>query len=281
MSYSICNVLTEAGVASIRRWVPYALSEAELRNRLRNKMIRPTTIPQTLEDLQIEQAVCREALRLAFDHHKSLARGLKGVQTTRSVGEALSQETTGQTLVEMQRLDLVIGSGGVLSHAPRREQAAMMMLDSFQPEGITMLAVDSIFMMPQLGILSTVHPEAATQVFERDCLIRLGSAIAPVGTAREGEEIGTLSMGGETLPLRFGTLIHRPLPPGETQPVEVHPSRRFDVGAGRGHPVSGTVEGGVVGVLIDCRGRPLQLPDDQEARVTKLREWNMEVMSEE
>src|SRR5215218_2379192 len=100
MSYSICNVLTEAGVANIRRWVPFALSEAELRNRLRNKMIRPTTIPQTLQDLQIEQAVCREALRLAFDHHKSLARGLRGVQTTRTVGEALSQEVTGQTLVE-------------------------------------------------------------------------------------------------------------------------------------------------------------------------------------
>ena len=28
-----------------------------------------------------------------------------------------------------------------------------------------MLAVDSIFMMPQLGVLSTVEPQAATQVF--------------------------------------------------------------------------------------------------------------------
>jgi hypothetical protein len=199
------------------------------------------------------------------------------VQTVRSVGEALSQETTGQTLIAMQRLALLVGSGGVLSHAPRREQAALMLLDAYQPEGITMLAVDSIFMMPQLGILSTVHPEAATQVFERDCLIKLGSALAPVGVAREGEAIGTLALGDEVLTLRSGTLLRRALGPGETLPVEIRPARRFDAGAGPGRPVTGTVEGGVVGIMIDCRGRPLQLPADDQARVAKLREWGKAV----
>ena len=32
--------------------------------------------------------------------------------------------------------------------------------------------------------------------------------------------------------------------------------------------------GGVVGVIIDCRGRPLVLPEDREERVRKLTEWN-------
>src|SRR5262249_44394808 len=79
MSYSICNVLTEAKVENIRRWIPFDVGDADLRNQLRNKMIRPTTIPQRMRDLQIEQAVAREALRLVFDHHRSLARGLEGV----------------------------------------------------------------------------------------------------------------------------------------------------------------------------------------------------------
>ena len=65
MSYSICNVLKEAGIEDILRWIPFEIDEADLRNRLRNKMIRPTTIPQTLNELMIEQAVAREALRLA------------------------------------------------------------------------------------------------------------------------------------------------------------------------------------------------------------------------
>jgi uncharacterized protein (TIGR01319 family) len=44
MSYSISNVLTEAGVDNVMRWVPFAMDEKDLRNRIRNKMIRPTTV---------------------------------------------------------------------------------------------------------------------------------------------------------------------------------------------------------------------------------------------
>ena len=144
-------------------------------------MIRPTTIPQVLEELIIEGAIAREALRLAFDQHKQLAVELRGVQQQRTISEAFAQSETGATLVDMLSLDLIVGSGGVLSHAPRRNQAMLMMIDAFQPEGVTHLAVDSIFMMPQLGVLAQVNEAAATQVFERDCLIHLGTCIAPVG----------------------------------------------------------------------------------------------------
>ncbi|MCC6443346.1 MAG: glutamate mutase L [Armatimonadetes bacterium] len=273
MSYSICNVLTEAKIENIRRWLPFPSDEADLRNRLRNKMIRPTTIPQTLEDLLIEQAVAREALRLAFEHHKSLARGLKGVQQQRTIGDALDQKTTGETLVQMMELDMIVGSGGVLSHAPRREQAALMMLDAYQPEGVTLLAVDSIFMMPQLGILSTVHPQAATQVFERDCLIKLGTAIAPAGSAREGEIACALDWNGQKHDIPFGTLQVFPLGAGEKAEIAVMPSRGLDVGAGKGKPLMAEAEGGVVGLIVDARGRPLALPADDARRMALLRAW--------
>lgn len=273
MSYSICNVLVETGVANIRRWLPFEIDERELRNRLRNKMIRPTTIPQTLEDLYVEQAVAREALRLAFEHHKSLARGLKGIQQQRTIGDALTQEDTGKTLVNMMALDMLVGSGGVLSHAPRRAQAALMMLDAYQPEGVTMLTVDSIFMMPQLGVLSTIHPEAATEVFERDCLVILGTCIAPVGTTKDGDEVCTLHIGGETHRLHFGELRVFPLNEGEKIDVEIRPTRAFDVGAGRGKPLTLTAEGGVVGLVVDCRGRPLALPQRDSERIAKLQTW--------
>src|SRR5919201_171471 len=66
MSYSISNVLAEATLDNIMRWVPFSIEEQDLRNRIKNKMIRPTTIPQTQDELQIEQAIAREALRLAL-----------------------------------------------------------------------------------------------------------------------------------------------------------------------------------------------------------------------
>jgi len=274
MSYSIGNVLAEAGVRGISRWAPFEVNEADLRNSLRNKMIRPTTIPQTMRDLRIEQAVAREALRLAFEHHKTLARSLKGVQTVRTIGEIMDQQATGQTLVNMMALDMIIGSGGVLSHAPRRVESAYMMLDAYQPEGVTMLAVDSIFMMPQLGVLSTVHPEAAAQVFERDCLIKLGSVIAPVGKGKPGQIACSVTIDGETYDVPFGSLKLIPLGVGETKQALIKPAGKLDVGAGRGKQLSARVEGGVVGLIIDCRGRPLILPEDDQLRIAKLTEWH-------
>ncbi|MDW8050845.1 MAG: glutamate mutase L [Armatimonadota bacterium] len=273
MSYSICNVMIEAGIPNIYRWLPFDIEEYEVRNRLRNKMIRPTTIPQTYEDLLLEQAVAREALRLAFIHHKQLARGLKGIQQQRTIGEALEQTETGRTLVDMMKLNMIVGSGGVLSHAPKRAQAALMMMDAYQPEGVTMLAVDSIFMMPQLGVLSTVHPEAAAQVFDRDCLIRLGSCVAPVGQGKEGEPCLTIEFNGKSETFRYGELRVLPLGVGETIEAMLKPARGFDVGAGKGKPVEAILEGGVVGVIVDARGRPLQLPQDDTVRMRKLIEW--------
>lgn len=265
MSYSVCNVLAEAGTANVQRWLPFSLPDSELRNRLRNKMIRPTTIPQTKEDLMVEQALAREALRLALEHHKSLAVGLKGVQQVRTIGEALSQERTGETIIDLMQLDLIVGSGGVLSHAPDRAQAALMLLDAFQPQGVTELAVDSIFMMPQLGVLAQVVPEAAMQVFERDCLISLGTVVAPVGIARPGENVAVVSISGTGIEvsnesLRFGELRRYDLPEGRSASVRVEPTRGFDVGEGKGKFQELTARGGVVGLIIDCRGRPLQLP---------------------
>ena len=278
MSYSVSNVLAEAGLENVLRWVPFDIEIGDLRNRVKNKMIRPTTIPQTLQELILEQAIAREALRLAFEQHKQLAVELRGVQQQRTISEAFAQAESGQTLVNMLGLDMLVGSGGVLSHAPRRQQAMLMMIDAFQPEGITHLAVDSIFMMPQLGVLAQVNPEAATQVFERDCLIHLGTAVAPVGIANDGDECLTVQISGggmspvdENVP--FGELRRYLLPSGEKATLKLQPSRRFDLGAGNGNAVEAEVMGGIVGLVIDTRGRPLEIPTDSAERVAQLTKW--------
>lgn len=280
MSYSVSNVLAEAGLANIMRWVPFAIDEADLRNRIKNKMIRPTTIPQSLQELVIEQAISREALRLAFEQHKQLAVGLKGVQQERTISDTFEQTASGETLVRLDHLDLLVGSGGVLSHAPRRSQAALMLLDSFLPELVTELAVDSIFMAPQLGVLSTVHPVAARQVFEKDCLIHLGTAVAPVGAGKEGQTMLKVSLEmpdgkKEELSIPYGYLRLVPLADGATAKATLRPEKAFDVGEGKGRERNVTLRGGVVGLIFDCRGRrPFGLPDDRARRIAKLGEWN-------
>jgi uncharacterized protein (TIGR01319 family) len=279
MSYSVSNVLAQATVPNVLRWVPFDVEEADLRNRIKNKMIRPTTIPQTLEELMIEQAIARAALRLAFEDHKLLAVGLRGVQQERTISDTFEQTETGATVVDMMNLDILVGSGGVLSHAPRRVQAAAMLVDAFQPEGITQLAVDSIFMMPQLGVLAQVHPKAALEVFHKDCLIRLGTCVAPVGTAKDGEACVEVSLkmpdgGSETREVKAGEMAMIPLEAGQKASVTIKPGRKFDAGSGRGKEIRTEIGGGVAGVIIDGRGRPLGLPQDRGERVRKLGEWH-------
>ena len=50
-----------------------------------------------------------------------------------------------------------------------------------------------------------------------------------------------------------------PLPVGETAHVHLQPDRHFDLGAGGGVAVEKVVTGGVVGLVVDTRGRPLDL----------------------
>ncbi|MEP0814089.1 MAG: glutamate mutase L [bacterium] len=278
MSYSVSNVMAEAGFENVMRWVPFDIDELDLRNRIKNKMIRPTTIPQMLEELVIEHALAREALRLAFEQHKSLAVGLKGVQQARSISDAFSQEASGDTLIKMMDLNLLVGSGGVLSHAPRRNQSMLMLLDAFQPEGFTALAVDSIFMMPHLGVLSTVHERAAVEVFNRDCMIYLGTAIVPSGEAKPGEKCLSYRIKfpdgrEEAGDLPAGELLLFPLGVGEEAEVEAVPARNFDLGFGKGRAHKTKVLGGVVGLVLDTRGRPLVLPKDRAGQVAAILKW--------
>jgi len=278
MSYSVANVVAEAGLDNIRRWLPFACDEQSLRNQIKNKMIRPTTIPQTVADLQVEQAIAREALRLALDQHKQLAVGLKGVQQERSVSDAFAQTASGQSLIDMFALDFIVGSGGILSHAPRRVQAMIMMIDAYAPLGITQLAVDSIFMMPHLGVLSTVNEQAATEVFVKDCLVPLGTCVAPNGTGKAGERCFAyrLLLPGERVVedrILVGDIRLLPLEVKHEAGIELTPARGFDFGAGDGKKVTGKVKGGVVGLILDARGRPLSIAGDETARVQQLQRW--------
>ncbi|TRO47001.1 methylaspartate mutase, partial [Candidatus Bathyarchaeota archaeon] len=179
MSYSICNVLKETGLENIMRWLPFDIDSSDVRNRLRNKMIRPTTIPQTLQELVIEHAVAREALRLGLVHHRSIATTLKGVRGDVAFLRGITTQEIVESYIDMMQIDIVAGTGGLLSHAPRRVQSLMILNDAFLTEGVTMMFQDSVFMMPHLGVVSTVHRDAAWQIFDLDCLVRLGTIVAP------------------------------------------------------------------------------------------------------
>ena len=203
--------------------------------------------------------------------------------------DAFDQTTSGETLVDMMSLDLLVGSGGVLSHAPRRQQSAKMLIDAFMPEGITQLAVDSIFMMPQLGVLANIDiddlksipRDAALEVFQKDCLIRLGTCISPKGASKTGDLIlhVELEMGdGEIIKVNLHKeeLIKID---AKYEPIRaiLTPRKNMDIGVGPGQELRTNIYGGEVGIILDGRERPIKIPDDVSQRIKYLKSWQKAV----
>jgi hypothetical protein len=277
VSYSAAFVLDEAGLDNVTRWLPFEIDPEQLRDQVMNKAIRPTTIPDSVQDLLVEQALAREALRLSFEQHRAFATALEGELGERNIDGAFSGAESDSTLVHPGALDLIIGSGGVLSHAPRPAQTAAMLIDAFALEGITRLAKDSIFMMPHLGVLASVLPEAAESVFERDCLVDLGTCVAPVGVGKQGRNCISLALetaaGTRTERLSWGELLAIPLQPGEEARLVLDPARGSDVGSGAGRQREARVTGGPCGLIVDCRGRPVAWPASAADRRRAVCRW--------
>ena len=277
MSYSVTNVMKEAGIDNIMRWIPFNLDREEVASRLMNKMIRPTTIPQTLEDLIVEHSVAREALRLGLKHHRTIATRLKGIQLQRTISDMFEQAVQ-ESYVEMMNIHVCAGTGGLLSHAPRRRQSMYILTDAWEPEGITRMFQDSVFMMPHIGVLSTVYRDAAWNIFDKDCLVRMGTNVAAAGTGKLGDHCMMVE-----LHMPNGDVIKEDMDLGDVKMVELHeheeakiivtPAKEFDVGEGPGKTVESTVSGGVAGVMLDARGRPIYLPEDESTRKDLLLTW--------
>ena len=53
----------------------------------------------------------------------------------------------------------------------------------------------------------------------------------------------------------------------------VRPAKLYDIGAGPGEELEATVQGGVAGLLLDARGRPLYFPEEDSARKELLLKW--------
>jgi hypothetical protein len=71
-----------------------------------------------------------------------------------------------------------------------------------------------------------------------------------------------------------GLLRRLPLPSGTPARLTLKPTAETDIGFG-GPGVGGrlAVTGGVLGLVVDARRRPLNLPEGEEARLEQLRKW--------
>jgi len=282
LSFSLGAVCHRAGWPRVARWLPFAITEEDLRDRVRNKMVRPTTLPQTPEDLLIEHAAAREALRLALADHDQALQPLRGARDEPTGVDALVATAEPPVGVRWAEVRLLLGSGGPLAHAPRRCQAAAILVDACRPEGVTELAVDSVFVLPHLGALRQVDPAAAAAVLDADALVILGTCVAPVGGRQPpaGAPLAEIRLveiqdatTASTVTLHGGELLRLDLAAGAERRLEIVPRPGWDFGAGPGRTTTALVRGGEAGLVLDGRGRDLPWPAAELARRALVRAW--------
>ena len=116
------------------------------------------------------------------------------------------------------------------------------------------------------------------QVLESGAFQSLGSAVSVIASASYGELVLrarlTYDNGSEArADVKYGSLELMPLATGQSAKLTLQPQHGADVGFGPGRGGTVTVSGGAMGVVIDGRGRPLDLPDDPVRRRELIKKW--------
>lgn len=255
------NLLTTLTLADVLRWLPFGLSEDELASWVLNRAVRPFTIPLTARDRAIEMALARELLRTGADELRS---------------------ANGQELTP----DLVVG-GRFFARWPHPALAMLALIDGLAPSsarGLVQLALDSDGLLPAIGVLGVIDPGQAVEVFDHDGLIDLGAYVGVSGVGGEPRdevrgEIEYASGVTQRFTVPAGSLLRLPLGQGERATrLRVEPGAGATLGneaPGVGVTYEGldAPHGGLVGLVIDARGRPLALPRDEQERIAAITRW--------
>lgn len=254
LGHSAPNTLETVGVEALRQWLPANISASDLYNYALNKSVRPGSIPMNSWDLYIEHAFLRAGMRRAL----------------------IDANPEWQT--KPPAFSWIIACGSALTRTGNAGHDAMLILDSVQPAGVTVLETDPYGLIPAMGAISAQAPQAVVQLLEGGNLTRLGIAFSASGKPRKVNATAlnvTIQPQGSKkktkLKVLGGRLLVYPLGAGEYATVTVS--------CGWGMNINGksriklNVEGGTLGLIFDARGRALPLGNTANKRAEQLPVW--------
>ncbi len=266
MGENLGAILQHTEIEQIMRWMQLDISSNTLREYLVQKSLHPASIPATSEEHAILQAVARQALYLAVrTAQKNFPSSARAVQPDL-----------------MPKLDLILAGGGAIAEGASLGQSLLMLLDAIQPVGIMPILLDQNNLLALLGAAASRNNFLPVQVIESGAFIGMGTVISVIASANFGDQVVraklTYEDGTEArADVKFGGLEIIPLPSGQTARLTLAPLRRADAGLGPGRSGTLTVTGGAMGVVIDVRGRPLDLPSDPVRRRELMKRWSYAV----
>ena len=256
------GILKYTKTEKIARWLTIDLNENDVRDYIYQKAAYPTSIPATVEEMALEQAIIREIMRVSI---KRAATGFP--EKMRELNPGL-----------LPWFEPILARGMAFKRSGSPGKILMALLDGIQPTGVTTLLLDQSNLAASLGAAAAINPTLVVQVIEAN-MLNLGAVISPIGNARPGTPIlrlqATFADGNETkLEIKYGTLEVLSVPLGQTVNLRLQPLHRFDIGmGGPGRGGRLRMVGGVLGLIIDARGRPITLHPDASRRQDLFNKW--------
>ncbi|MCB2178712.1 glutamate mutase L [bacterium] len=263
MGTGLSGVLAGSKIEDVQQWIPGEVSSSYILDYIQNKILHPATLPMTQQDLYIEQALARVIISRAIH---------EGMNIFPKNANRLEQNT-------LPTFDPIVVSGGVITNAPSPAHSLLMILDGLQPTGIQRILLDSNHLTPGLGAASATAPELVSQLLlDPTVLLNLGFVISPIVKAKPGTAVLRVRVKDEkgyetTVNVHQGNIQTIPIAMGERAKVFLDPLHRANIGFGPGKSTTIQVVGGLFGLVIDARGRPLNIPSDPEARRSTLLKW--------
>ncbi len=256
------GLLKYTQLEDIMRWLPLDIAPTVVRDYLFQRSLYPGTIPATKEDHAIDHAISRQTLYLALQEARR-----NFPPEARYIQKGL-----------MPLFEPILAGGGAVSDAPTPGQSLLLLLDALQPVGITSIIIDQNNLLPLLGAAAESNYLLPVQILESGAFMSLGTIVSVISSASYGTPVIRVRLTYEDgsdarAEVKFGGLEMLPLGMGQTARLTLQPLQRSDVGNGPGRSAAVQVAGGVMGVVIDARGRPLALPEDPVRRRELFKKW--------
>lgn len=240
----------------VKRWLPFEIDLGVLENYLANKSIYPQTIPLSLRDLAIDQALLREVIR----------------------------ENKPDFFIVKGSLQKIILTGSFFSKVSNEEQIILVAIDSLELEGISYLYFDEKNCLKSLiPILSKFKKEQQEEVVS-DILSHIVSVISFLGPIVNRRSIGKVMIDQgfnkkQELSLEGGELNYLPLQGKMKLRFELLPGYGVFANQLKNRKKKDKnifeleVIGGKKGIIFDVRGRPLTIFGGREGN-KQIISWN-------
>ncbi len=248
---------------SIYNLLEMDLSSEAVEQYLANHSLHPNTVPETIEEMALTQAFARHRLKMAI--------------------EALSENYpwfAELSKIEPQpQLGTIFVSGLEMTSSLNSGWGLLTLLNAIQPCGITNFIIDRFHLLPLLGKIGEIEPLLAIQILDSNAFETFVTTISTVGALPHGQVALTVYVESEfgksySADIQSGELKRLLIPSEGNANISFSPHENVDIGfGGKGQGGQITLPGGGLGMVIDARGRALNLPHERPARIEWHQKW--------